>query len=35
MSLNIASLQENQFQFMNLGCDTKHVILVVEQAAYI
>jgi len=29
-SLNIASLQEEQFQFMNLGCNTKHVILVIE-----
>jgi coproporphyrinogen III oxidase-like Fe-S oxidoreductase len=29
-SLNIASLQEEQLQLMNLGCNTKHLILVVE-----
>ena len=34
-SLNIASLQKEQFQLMNLGCNTKHVILVIEQAAYL
>jgi hypothetical protein len=29
-SLNIAILQEELFQLMNLGCGTKRVILVIE-----